>query len=163
MERRFAGIVLLVIGAILAFSALGLVTISIFYLWPLFMIVPGLLFHVRFFMNPKQEHAGLLVPGGVLTVIGSLFLFCNFFGWGMMGALWPFFLLGPAVGLFELYWFGGRTPGLLVPVTILTVLALLFLGVNVLSGTFGGVLGIVLVLVGIYALFGKSKNRDKFF
>ncbi|KEO81580.1 LiaI-LiaF-like domain-containing protein [Tumebacillus flagellatus] len=163
MERRFAGVMLLVVGAVLALGALGLITISMYYLWPLFMIVPGILFHVRFFMFGGRD-PGVLVPGGVLTVIGCLFLFCNLFGWGMLHGLWPIFVLAPAVGLFELYLFGGRNPGLLVPVTVLTLVAVVFLGFNALNGMFGGILGLVLVGVGAWVLFGRGgKKKDSFF
>ncbi|MBL0389180.1 hypothetical protein JJB07_21540 [Tumebacillus sp. ITR2] len=166
MERRFAGVLLLVVGALLALGTLGFITISMYFLWPLFLLVPGILFHVRFFMSPQEHNAGILVPGGVLTVLGCLFLFCNIFGWGSLHGLWPVFMLAPAVGLFEQYMFGGRNAGLLVPVSILTVIAVIFLGLNAMNGMFGGVLGILLVLAGVWVLFGRSgtrKGKDSFF
>jgi hypothetical protein len=165
MERRFAGIILLLVGAVLAFGALGVFTVSVAYLWPLFMFVPGILFHVGFFSNPKPSRSGLLVPGGILVVFGLLFLYCNFFGWDSLESLWPFFLIGPAVGLFESYLFGGRQFGLLIPATILTVLAVVFLGFNILSGLLGGGLGVILVLAGLWVMFGKGgkDKRDSFF
>ncbi|PWK09586.1 LiaI-LiaF-like domain-containing protein [Tumebacillus permanentifrigoris] len=161
MERKFAGILLLLVGAVLAFGTLGVVTVSVAYLWPLFMLVPGIMFHVTFFSNPKQSRSGLLVPGGVLIVYGLLFLFCNIFGWDSLENLWPVFLIGPSVGLFESYLFGSRQPGLLIPASILMVLALLFLGFNVLSGLLGGGLGVVLVLAGLWVLFGRGVGKSK--
>ncbi|HEU4962814.1 MAG TPA: hypothetical protein VFV52_03005 [Bacilli bacterium] len=101
------------------------------------------------------------IIGGALIVIGLL-LAMNTLGvtdFGI-GDLWPFFLNGPAVGLFELYLFGYRQPGLLIPVVVLTVIALVFLGINLLSGLLGGGIGVGLVLLGVYLVFGRSKKRD---
>ncbi|MCK9912276.1 hypothetical protein MXD81_24195, partial [Microbacteriaceae bacterium K1510] len=42
------------------------------------------------------------------------------------GSIWPGFILAVALGLWELYWFGGRNRWLLIPINILIVLSLLF-------------------------------------
>ena len=93
------------------------------HFWPMFIIVVGLVFHYTFFTG-KSSDAGLLVPGGILLVIGITCQISMLFDlWGYM---WPGFILAVAVGLFELYLFGTREKGLLIPVFILGGLSLIF-------------------------------------
>lgn len=95
--------------------------------WPMFLIIPGLIFHYSFF-TAKTQDAGLLVPGGILLVMG---LTCQismiFSAWSYM---WPGFILAVAVGLFELYLFGAKEKGLLIPVFILGGLSLIFFAIS---------------------------------
>jgi Domain of unknown function (DUF5668) len=163
MERRTVGIILIVVGLLFALGTTDVIHFSWGTLWPIFLLIPSLVFHSVFFMSRTRSNAGLLVPGGILLVLSLLFFWCNFFGWDWMGSLWPMFMLAPALGLFELYLFGGGNPGLLIPVVILTVTALAFLGFNVLTGIFGSAIGVILVLVGVYIVFFSKKKKDRFF
>jgi len=112
------GILLVGIGILFLLSNFGFIEISWKYLWPLFLLVPGIIFEFGFFIYRKD--AGLLVPGGILTTYGLLFLANVIYGWQLMEFLWPVFLLGVAIGLFQLYLFGEREKALLIPVGILT-------------------------------------------
>lgn len=71
------------------------------------MLIPGVLLHVLYF--GRLIPAAALVPGGMLSVYALVFLFSNWFGWGYMKFLWPFFILGLAVGLYEYYMFDSST------------------------------------------------------
>jgi len=51
--------------------------------WPIFVLIPGLIFEASFFMSGRN--AGLLVPGGILTTIGTLFFFETFTNWRFAG------------------------------------------------------------------------------
>lgn len=94
--------------------------------WPMFLIVPGLIFHYSFF-TAKTHDPGLLVPGGILLVAGLTCQLSMMFGiWSFM---WPGFILAVAVGLFELYLFGTKEKGLLIPVFILGGLSLIFFSI----------------------------------
>lgn len=89
----------------------------------LFIIVPGLIFHIAYFKS-KDRKEGLLVPGGILVTWG---LACQIsFTFHLWNVLWPAFILGVAVGLFELYLFGNRNKGILIPVGILGGVSLIF-------------------------------------
>jgi len=74
-----------------------------------------------------------------------------------MEYLWPIFPLGVAIGLFQLYLFGGREKELLIPVGILGAISLFFLINNLLFVDFGLLAGIVLVIIGIWIIFKKAK------
>ncbi|MCQ6561451.1 hypothetical protein [Paenibacillus mendelii] len=129
--RTIFGPLLILLGAYLLFSngpeSYGPGTIF-GYFWPTLFVIPlGLFFHWLYFFMTNRRGVGLLVPGGVLLTAG---LVCQvsmlFDSWGYT---WPGFILAAAVGLFELYWFGGRNRWLLIPINILTVLSLLFFAV----------------------------------
>ncbi len=119
------GIVLVCIGGLLILSNLGVVPnfgrlIGLF--WPLIIIFMSLMFHFGYYSN--RNHVGLLVPGGVLLTVGVVCQISML--WGLWDFMWPGFILAPAVGLFELYLFGNREKGLLIPVSILSGLSLIF-------------------------------------
>lgn len=118
----FPGLMLITLGIFLLVNNMGLVTFNMAYLWPLFLLVPGLFFEFSFFATWKDP--GVLVPGGILTLYGLFFYLNILSGWRFMDSLWPFFILGPAFGLFQLYLFGNREKGVLIASTILTIIAL---------------------------------------
>ncbi len=127
-----AGVVLIVLGVLFLLSNFGLFEIyfDVFdigflfaHFWPMFLIIPGVVFHYAYF-RAKAPDAGLLVPGGILLVTGLTCQISMLFDlWSFM---WPGFILAVAVGLFELYLFGTREKGLLIPVFILGGLSLIF-------------------------------------
>jgi len=148
------GFLLLFIGVMLILSNFSVIEIVWENLWPLFLLIPGIVFELSYFIYRKD--AGLLVPGGILITYSLLFLVNAFFGWHLMEDLWPIFPLGVAIGLFQLYLFGGREKGLLIPVGILGVISLFFLINSLLFVDFKLVAGIVLVLIGIWIIFKKT-------
>jgi len=153
------GLFLLFIGVLLILANFGVIEIVWENLWPLFLLIPGILFELSYFIYRKD--AGLLVPGGILITYGLLFLVNVIYGWRLMEDLWPIFPLGVAVGLFQLYLFGVREKGLLIPIGILGVISLFFLVNNLFIIDFGLLVGIVLVVVGIWVIFKKVKSNDR--
>ncbi|HEY5584712.1 MAG TPA: DUF5668 domain-containing protein [Ruminiclostridium sp.] len=126
------GFVLILIGVVYILKNFGIFEIyfDIFDVgfifskfWPLFIIIPGLIFHYSFFTG-KTSDAGLLVPGGILLVTGVTCQLSMLFN--LWEFLWPGFILAVAVGLFELYAFGTREKGLLIPVFLLGGLSIIF-------------------------------------
>lgn len=112
------GALLITAGILFLLSSLGMFSFDWSVIWPLSLLIPGIYMHFAFFTG-IDKNAGILVPAGILTTYGLLFYANIFFGWAMMATLWPLFLIGVAVGLFELYLFGNRDKGLLIPVFIL--------------------------------------------
>lgn len=130
------GLLLIVFGVLFLLDNLGIFSINfnifdigflISRFWPLFIIIPGLIFHATYF-NSKTSDAGILVPGGILLTAGMTCQLSMLFG--LWGVLWPGFILSVAVGLFELYVFGNRDKGLLIPVFILGSLSLIFFAMS---------------------------------
>ena len=152
------GLFLLFIGVLLILANFGVIEIVWDNLWPLFLLIPGIVFELSYFIYRKD--AGLLVPGGILITYGLLFLVNVNYGWHLMDNLWPIFPLGVAIGLFQLYLFGGREKGLLIPVGILGAVSLFFLVNNLLFVDFRLIAGIILVLIGIWFIFKKSNSNN---
>jgi len=148
------GFLLLCIGVILILSNFGVIEIIWENLWPLFLLIPGIVFELSYFIYRKD--AGLLVPGGILITYGLLFLVNVNYGWHLMDNLWPIFPLGVAIGLFQLFLFGGREKGLLIPVGILGAISLFFLINNLFFINLGLLGGIVLVVIWIWIIFKKT-------
>ena len=95
-------------------------------IWPSFLILLSIMFHVQFFAG-KSQNPGILVPGGLLLIYGSLFLYSSISRLGVVGDLWPIFLVGPGFGLMELKLFSKGKEGSWIPVIILFSLAVFFL------------------------------------
>jgi hypothetical protein len=154
------GALLILLGMLLLanrFFSFRLLSMST--LWPLFILVPGLLFESGFFIYRKDP--GLLVPGGILTTIGLLFLFETFTGWKYSAYTWPVYPLSAAIGLFQLYLFTGRNGALLIPVAILggvSVIAFFTMTLNAVLGVLppwfnmGLIVPVFLIVIGVYVM-----------
>jgi len=137
---------------------------SLEYFWPVFVLIPGLIFEASFFMSGRNP--GLLVPGGILTTIGMLFFFETITDWSFAEYTWPVYILAVAVGLAQLYIFGIREKGLLISVFILTLVAVVSFSMTVLSGiiswiNYSMVMPVVLIAIGFYILAGKGLSRKQ--
>ena len=127
-SKYIIGAVLIIIGILAIFGNIGFLTFSwIFKLtWPTIIIMISLFFFLGYFTR-RPQGAGFLVPGGTLLTIGATLMIGQMFPF-LERYIWPAYIAAPAVGLFLLYLFGERSPGLLVPVGILmTISATCFL------------------------------------
>ncbi len=129
--------------------------------WPLIILVIGLTFEMSYFVTGKKS--GLLVPGGILTTLGFLFFFEVGTNWSFSEYTWPIYIFAAAIGLFQLYLFGGRKKGLLIPIFILTAVGSvsflsMFLNMFFSAVDIGFVVPVVLILAGIGVMFRKKRN-----
>lgn len=147
------GVVLIVIGVV--FLLPNFTNIELRDLWPVLMLGPGILFFLGFIADRKNF--GLLMPGAVLTTYGLLFLYCTANGWHTMRDLWPFYLIGPGIGFFLMYFFGRKETGLLVPGTILILLGAIFL---LRATEYENLWPLLIIIAGIILIF-KSRRRKE--
>ncbi len=164
-DKRILGIILVTIGLLVLLNKSFLIVVGWRLLWPMFLIIPGLIFELSYFKT--QQNPGLLVPGGVLLTLGSIFIACGFFGYGILGQLWPLFILAPAVGLFQLYWFDEKDKALFWVSFGLASGAALMLTFTLLPFFVKFIIPGVLILAGIQMITGKSlkgfkKHNDDF-
>ena len=158
-KNNFWGFFLIIVGLLLFISKLFSIQLfNMGRLWPIFVLIPGLCFNFAYFSTRKGP--GVLVPGGILTTIGLLFFFETMTNWHFAGYTWPIYPLAVAVGLFQLYIFGGRKRELLIPVGILTLVS----ATSFTSMIFGNintslVVPAILVLLGVYLIFGKGHGK----
>lgn len=165
-SRMLMGVVFLAIGAVLLLFGGGEKLDAgtlIGYAWPSMFVIPlGLLFHWMYFSLTGRKGAGLLIPGGVLLTVGVVCQIATLTGgWSW---LWPGFILAPAAGLFEFYFFGGRNKWLLIPIMILTVLSGIFFTVFSIGALFNQlfnqpVMAIVLIVAGAFLLLGWKRKE----
>ena len=158
------GVILVVIGVSGILNRIFHINLfSIGFWWPVFVLIPGVAFEIAYFTTRKNP--GVLVPGGILTTIGLLFLFQNFTFWRFSAYTWPIYLLAVAVGLFQLYWFGGKQKALLIPVGIIIVLVTIFFASIIVGNVFSIlrrsiIIPILLLVVGLYIIFRKGNRSN---
>lgn len=165
MNRYIGGAVLILLGAGIFLNQGNPIDNGMIfeYYWPALFVIPlGLFFHWLYFSMTAPRATGLLIPGGIIFTSGVVCQISMLFdSWELM---WPGFLLAVAAGLFEFYWFGNRNRYLMIPITILTVLSLLFFAVFTLGTIFnhlvlgGPVFAIALILIGAIMLM-REKSR----
>lgn len=152
------GIFILAAGIVIFFGKLGVFGFLGRALWPLVILLPGLILHMLFFS--RRASATVLIPAGILTVYGLLFGLCNIWGWGLMKYLWPVLLLGIAVGLYEYSIYSPRrTGGLSVIAVILGVLSLVLCFFSLLGTGTIYLIGIVFIAAGIWLITGRGRTR----
>jgi hypothetical protein len=157
------GVILILIGVLSILNKVFHINFFSFgSLWPLFILIPGVLFEFSYFTTGKSP--GLLVPGGILTTLGFLFLFETFTSWKFAEYTWPIYPLSVAIGLFQLYIFGRKPKGLLIPIFILSFVSIISFFSMFLKGIFSWidssiVFPIVLIAIGIAVLFNGFNNK----
>ncbi|MBM6617593.1 LiaI-LiaF-like domain-containing protein [Bacillus suaedaesalsae] len=155
------GLTLILMGILFSLQSLGVIDNFWSAFWPMFLLIPGVIFHVAFFISGAKKHlAGLLVPGGILLVIGLLFVFESMTSWQFSHFTWPVYMYAVSFGLFELYIFGGRKRGLLIPVGILATVATIFLVNALLSFQLFNLWPLILIAVGIYVMTGQNRSKQ---
>ncbi|WLR43144.1 hypothetical protein LC087_02755 [Bacillus carboniphilus] len=122
-----------------------------------------MVFHLAYFFSSKeQRNAGLLVPGGILTSIGFILLFEEWSHWSYAAVTEPLYIFAVVIGLFELWFFGERNKGLLVPIFILSLIGFyLFFSAFFTLGE-EQIWPVILIIIGIFVFFkGLKKNSHK--
>lgn len=159
------GFILIMIGILMLANNLGNWHLfSMDRLWPVFILIPGLVFELGYFSG--RRNPGVLVPGGILTTLGLLFFFETFTGWHWSAYTWPIYPLAVAIGLFQLYLFSGRPAGLLIPVFILTAVtgtAFAAMFINELNRwvNVGLIVPCILVIIGLVLIFHRSGPKPE--
>lgn len=154
------GIFIVVAGIVILLGKLGVFGFLGRILWPLVILLPGVLLHMLFFS--RRASASVLIPAGILTVYGLLFGLCNLWGWDLMKDLWPVLLLGVAVGLYEYSIYApGRTSGLTAIAVILGILSLALCVFSLMGTGALYLIGIVLIAAGIWLITGRGRFRGR--
>ncbi len=92
--------------------------------WVFIVLLIGLTFEFSFFLTGRKP--GLLIPGGIITTIGLLFMFEVATNWYFAEYTWPVYILSVAVGLFQMYLFSNREKGLLIASLIIAGISAFF-------------------------------------
>lgn len=160
MKGKYWGGILIILGILgLLDGLLNLNLLTMGNFWPAIILGIGLIFEYGYFTD--RRNPGLLVPGGIMTVLGILFFFETFTNWSYSEYTWPVYILSVAFGLFQLYMASGRPAGLLIPVSILSGISLIFILIMIYNGFFSQYgfqlfWGILLIAAGILILIRSS-------
>lgn len=149
------GVIIIAVGIVIILGKLGIFSFAWKILWPLMLLAPGLLFHALFFTRIMP--AAVLVPGGILTTYGLMFIFCNIFGWHSMVYLWPGFIFGVAVGLYEFYFFDRQRP-IFIASLILAIISGLFFSFTLLFTGGIYIIALILILIGAFMLLKRPNT-----
>lgn len=155
-SSTITGVIIIIVGVLLLLMNFDLIDFDFDYIWPMFILLPGLIFELSYFSTRKDP--GLLVPGGILTTIGLLFYINNLYGWHLMDRLWPIFPLAVAIGLFQLYLFGPKDTGVLIASSIVGGFALISLSFTLFSISFDLVFPVLLIAIGCLVIFNNKKD-----
>ncbi len=163
MKNKNAAVFLILAGtAGIIFNYLDLPQRVIENAWVSVFWILGFAFEFGYFHDPASRKAGLLVPGGIFLTLGFIFSFCAVFGYRWMDILWPMFILAPAVGLLQLYLFGEKKKGLLIPVGILGFISGIFLLMNLGDLLFFNIsFPAVLIVSGVLLIITSKKKEEK--
>ena len=131
--------------------------------WPLIILMFGIVFESIYFTSGSKP--GFLVPGGILTTIGLLHMFEVATNFRFAAYTWPVYILSVAIGLFQLYTFGGKKRGVLIAAAILLLIAAVS-AISILFNIFAATVDIsyfisaVLIIVGLLLVFGRRKSKN---
>ncbi len=158
MKRSYTGLIvgilLVAVGGVMLAERLSLVRFDWSYMWPVLLIAAGLAFHIAGWLGGRRQ-CGLFMPGAILLVYGALFLFNVISSWRVMADFWPVFLLGPALGLFEMYLFG-EARETLIPAGILTVVGGLFLATNLIANGYRFIMPGLVIAAGLVVVIATT-------
>lgn len=153
------GILIAAAGIVILFGKLGVFGFLGRALWPLVILLPGIILHVLFFS--RRVTAPMLIPAGVLTIYGLMFVICNFWGWGLMKYWWPMLVLGISLGLFEYSLYSPyRSRLLTLGSALFGVLSLVLLIFGLFGTAFLYVVGAVLIIGGVWLMAGRGRSRS---
>lgn len=153
------GLVLVVVGAALILQKVLHFDISLWhFLWPLFLLIPGISMHLNYFSN--RNNSGNLFVAAILTTYGLLFLFNAVTADEYSHMLTFVYPLGISIGFFELYAFGDKRNGNFVAGLIFIVFS-----VYVLLNRFlpdmnnfkDYMVASLFIILGIFVLLKKNK------
>ncbi|MDO3409189.1 hypothetical protein QWJ34_05390 [Saccharibacillus sp. CPCC 101409] len=154
-NQKAVGIFVLAAGLIILLGQWGVFAFLGRVFWPLLILLPGVALHLAY--ASRILPAWVLVPGGTLAVYGLMFSLCNTWGFGLIGVLWPAFVLGPGIGLYEYAAFSpARLPGIRYAGLGLIGLSVVLFIFSLLGPFFLYAFSVLLILAGAWLLFRPS-------
>lgn len=131
--------------------------------WPMIILLLGVAFELAYYVSLKAP--GFLVPGGILTTYGVLFFFEAATNFRFAEYTWPVYIIGVAVGLFQLYMHTGKPKGLLIAISIISgvavlILIVMFFRIFLSTVDLGLVIPVLLIVVGGLLILGRGRIKS---
>ena len=157
-QSAAVGVLILAAGLVILLGKLGVFAFIGTVFWPLFILIPGILLHVLFFAGLLPALS--LIPGAILTVVSVILLIGNWFDWGAMKYLWPFFMFAVSAGLYEYYIFGQvRSRGIWTAAIALAALSVVLFFFTLLWSWGIYLIAIVLIAIGFWLVWRSPRFR----
>lgn len=158
-NKLMTGILILAAGIFILLGKWGVFSFLGKALWPLILLIPGILLHLWVFARRRSYE--LLLPAGILVVYSILFFIGIIWGWTFLFYnMWPAFMLGISIGLFEYYAYSPqRQNGMLLMAVVLGALSIILLGWSMFSFSFVYLIAIVLMAAGIWLIVSRGNNH----
>ena len=165
----YIGLLLIVLGVIaLVLNTvfdIRIIKFDSYDFWVFIVLIIGMAFELGFFLTGSKP--GLLIPGGIITTIGLLFVFEVSTDWHFTRFTWPVYIISVAVGLLQMCIFSNRKKGLLIAGSIVGGIGVFFELMMVLSAISSNVIEVLipisLVAGGLALVFsGYSRKRSQY-
>ncbi|MFL5732773.1 MAG: LiaI-LiaF-like domain-containing protein [Chloroflexia bacterium] len=155
------GAILIVLGLIFLAATQGFLNLDWGNIWPLFLILAGAATLSQAIMTTgPRRRAGLVFGGTIPFLLGVFFLatITGLLSWSDQAVLWPIYPLIVGVAFLAAYFTSGREQSAyLLPGSIITLIALLFLGITLTGIGFSYIATIwpvFLIVAGLLILMG---------
>lgn len=155
-----AGAIILVLRSVFGIKIFDFSTSDF---WVFIVLLIGIGFELGYFLSGSKS--GLLIPGGIITTIGLLFMFEVSTDWNFAEYTWPVYILSFAIGLLQMYMFSNiKYKGLLISGLIVGGIGAFCLVCTIFSGITnfinpGLLIPIALIAGGIAIFCSSSANR----
>ncbi len=162
----YMGLILILIGGGALYNSLFLENLfSIENLWPLFILLPGLYLEIDYFTNYRHRDPSVLIPGGILTLVGVYYLIKEFLPL-MDNITSPVFMVIIGVALLQYYAAKPLDRGLLVISITLIALGLFIIYGRIMGQfpywfNFSTIRALMILLLGLYLVARTSRKEKK--
>lgn len=153
------GLLLIALGAVGILETYEVVSFSFFSIWTYVLLGLGIIFEVSYFTSERKS-GGLLIAGGILMVIGGMFVASSLISWRMMAEIWPLIIFAPGFGLLQAHVLHKKDSGMLTAALILIGISVMFFNVTLFGLDSYILISIVLILLGAYMIFKPSKKKE---
>ncbi len=162
-NNMIIGVILVGLGLMALLNNFGILgfNFSVWQLWPVVFLIPGLVFELNYFNN--NGPVGFLIPGGILTTFGVIFMICSIFGYSHMVYLWPWFVGSVGVGFYQLYIFGNRERPIFWLAFSFLAFAITSSALSLLSIKGNFVFPVLLIVIGGIMLKQSRSNDEPLF
>jgi membrane-bound ClpP family serine protease len=153
-NTSFFGLLLILVGAFLFVYNMDIISFDIENIWPAIPSVLAIAIWFNFFKSPEDYEQ--IMSATVLTVYSAMFWTTFTFEYYYMSEIWPFFILGPALGYWLMEFSPYKKKDYKIQASIISVIGLIFLfdSFDLVYGE--AYLGLVLIALGGLLLLRKS-------
>lgn len=157
-DRHSIGIALIAVAVFLLLGKLGFFQFLGALFWPVIILAAGVVLHLLYF--GRSLPAVALIPGGILITYSIMFLVCNLFSWHLMTYIWPGFIFGVAVGLYEFHLYDRYAPGgVLTAAIVLAIISAALFGMTLIFALGVYFIALGLLAAGIVLIVRRPKMR----